>query len=40
MTARYIPNGKAQFLITAGYGVLYLLDAEAGTAKQVWGTQG
>lgn len=27
MTARYIPNGKAQFLITAGTGVLYMLDA-------------
>ena len=35
MTARYIPNGGAQFLITAGHGVLYLLDALQETVKPV-----
>jgi hypothetical protein len=35
MTARYIPNGRAEFLITAGHGLLYLLDADQQAAKSV-----
>eukprot|EP00775_Hariotina_reticulata_P013143 gene13143-13273_t len=36
MTASFLPNGKAQFLITAGHGVLYLLDADQQVAKPVF----
>ena len=39
MTARYIPNNGSQFLITAGHGALYVLDALKETVKQV-GDQG
>ncbi|WIA10756.1 hypothetical protein OEZ85_010926 [Tetradesmus obliquus] len=36
MTARYIPNGKGQFLITAGHGVLYVLDVVAETVTPIF----
>jgi hypothetical protein len=39
MTARYIPNGQGQFLITAGHGVLYILDAVAETVTPVFDFQ-
>jgi hypothetical protein len=39
MTARYIPNGQGQFLITAGHGVLYVLDAVAETVTPIFDFQ-
>jgi hypothetical protein len=35
MTARFIPGSGAKFLISAGLGVLHVLDALEGTIKPV-----